>query len=229
MMDIKSKLLVVSTLALSTSANAALIERLGGLAYYDDVANLTWLADANYAMTSGYDADGYMTWDQATTWVSGLSVNGVTGWRLPTTVDVGNDGLTYTNEFQGVDYGYNITAHSELSNMFFNVLGNSSYFDTSGVATGCTAPSWCIANTGPFSNIQVGAYWSGTEFEIDTVSAWWFDMSEGLQSASHKLTSNTSSWAVISGDVSAVPVPAAAWLFGSGLLGLIGVARRKQA
>jgi hypothetical protein len=28
--------------------------------------------------------------------------------------------------------------------------------------------------------------------------------------------------------VSAVPVPAAAWLFGSGLVGLIGIARRKQ-
>jgi hypothetical protein len=31
----------------------------------------------------------------------------------------------------------------------------------------------------------------------------------------------------ISADVSAVPVPAAVWLFGSGLLGLVGVARRK--
>ena len=29
--------------------------------------------------------------------------------------------------------------------------------------------------------------------------------------------------------VSAVPVPAAAWLFGSGLLGLVGVARLKKA
>jgi hypothetical protein len=29
--------------------------------------------------------------------------------------------------------------------------------------------------------------------------------------------------------VSAVPVPAAVWLFGSGLLGLAGVARRKQS
>ncbi|MDT8282598.1 MAG: VPLPA-CTERM sorting domain-containing protein, partial [Gammaproteobacteria bacterium] len=29
--------------------------------------------------------------------------------------------------------------------------------------------------------------------------------------------------------VSAVPIPAAAWLFGSGLLGLVGVARRKTA
>ncbi|MCP4042838.1 MAG: VPLPA-CTERM sorting domain-containing protein, partial [Gammaproteobacteria bacterium] len=31
-----------------------------------------------------------------------------------------------------------------------------------------------------------------------------------------------------SGDVSAVPVPAAVWLFGSGLIGLLGVARRKR-
>jgi len=30
-------------------------------------------------------------------------------------------------------------------------------------------------------------------------------------------------------DVAAVPVPAAVWLFGSGLLGLVGVARRKKA
>jgi len=33
----------------------------------------------------------------------------------------------------------------------------------------------------------------------------------------------------ITADIAAVPVPAAAWLFGSGLLGLIGVARRKKA
>ena len=33
----------------------------------------------------------------------------------------------------------------------------------------------------------------------------------------------------LEGHVSSVPVPAAAWLFGSGLLGLIGVARRKKA
>ena len=30
-------------------------------------------------------------------------------------------------------------------------------------------------------------------------------------------------------DVQVVPVPAAVWLFGSGLIGLIGVARRKAA
>jgi hypothetical protein len=34
---------------------------------------------------------------------------------------------------------------------------------------------------------------------------------------------------VVLSDVSAVPVPAAAWLFGSGLLGMIGIARKKNA
>ena len=32
-----------------------------------------------------------------------------------------------------------------------------------------------------------------------------------------------------SDNVGVVPLPAAAWLFGSGLLGLVGVARRKKA
>jgi hypothetical protein len=32
-----------------------------------------------------------------------------------------------------------------------------------------------------------------------------------------------------SGSVSPVPIPASVWLFGSGLLGLIGIARRKKA
>ncbi len=33
----------------------------------------------------------------------------------------------------------------------------------------------------------------------------------------------------LTGQISAVPVPAAAWLFGSGMLGLVGVARRRKA
>jgi hypothetical protein len=33
---------------------------------------------------------------------------------------------------------------------------------------------------------------------------------------------------VIPDDVVVVPVPAAVWLFGSGLLGLVGIARRKK-
>jgi hypothetical protein len=35
-------------------------------------------------------------------------------------------------------------------------------------------------------------------------------------------------WAVHSGNAGAVPLPAAVWLFGSGLLGLIGVGRKRR-
>jgi hypothetical protein len=36
-------------------------------------------------------------------------------------------------------------------------------------------------------------------------------------------------YVAINGKISAVPIPAAVWLFGSGLLGLVGIARRKKA
>jgi len=211
---------------LSLNINAALVERLGGLAYYDTEADLTWLADANYAMTSGYDVDGRMFWADANAWAAGLTVDGVGGWRLPDTIDVGNDGATYTNVYQGVDYGYNITTHSEMSNMFYNVLGNTARYDTSGAATGCTAPNYCLTNTGPFSNLQSSDYWSATEYAPDTDFAWFFVMDGGRQDLNLKV-SNFYAWAVQSGDVSAVPIPPAVFLFGSGLLGLIGMARRK--
>ncbi len=44
-------------------------------AYYDTVLDITWLADANYAQTSGYDADGMMDYR--------LASLGFSNWRLP--------------------------------------------------------------------------------------------------------------------------------------------------
>ena len=208
----------------SFSADAALISRLGGLAYYDDVNNLTWLADANYAMTSGFDGDGLMTWDAANAWVAGLNVAGITGWRLPDTIDVGNDGTTFTNVYQGVDAGYNISTHSEMSNTFYNVLGNIAFYDTAGIGPQL---GYGLSSTDSFSNLQSNNYWSATEYAPNTGLAWVFSMGTGVQGNSNKSSSGYA-WAVQTGDVSAVPVPAAMWLFGSGLLGLIGVARRKK-
>lgn len=42
-------------------------------------------------------------------------------------------------------------------------------------------------------------------------------------------TSQLVSWSVTTGDVNAVPIPAAAWLFGSGIMGLAGFKRRSKA
>ena len=48
-------------------------------------------------------------------------------------------------------------------------------------------------------------------------------------SANAPLESTASAWMASNVPLSTVPVPGAIWLFGSGLLGLIGVARRKKA
>lgn len=194
-------------------------------AYYDTEADLTWLADANYAQTGGYDVDGEMNWADANAWAASLIIGGVDGWRLPEIIDVGNDGPTYTNLYQGVDTGFNITTHSEMSNMFYNVLGNIAWYDTNGLATGCGAPDYCLTNTGPFSNLQSERYWSATEVvDYGDSWAWAFNFLNGDQYDEYNKLVHYA-WAVHDGDVGAlsqVPLPGAVWLLGSALIGLIG-------
>ncbi len=221
----------------SFNADAALVGRLAATpgstdyqAYYDTDTNLTWLADVNAAAGSAYDTfepgSGKLNWSDANSWAAQLNVGGITDWRLPDTVDVGNDGETFTNIYQGVDYGYNITTHSELSYMFFVTLGNSASRDISGAATTCGDTFSCLINTGPFSNLTSPVYWSATAYAAYSPGAWSFDAFSGFQGWGQKTIAFTA-WAVHSGDVSAVPVPAAVWLFGFGLIGLLGLTRRK--
>ena len=198
----------------ANTAQASLVDRGGGLIYDSDL-NITWLADANYARTSGYDADGLMTWSAAMIWAGNLSYGGYTDWRLPTTVQ---PDATCSIQSGGDSTGYNCTG-SEMGHLFYNELGG-------------TAGSSILSSTDPdralFMNVQSYSYRSGTVYAPDTTSAWAFRFDAGNQGATRK-TINYYAWAVRDGDVAAVPVPAAVWLFGSGLLGLIGVARRKKA
>ena len=180
--------------------NAALVERLGGLAYYDTEANLTWLTDANAAGIT-------MSWTDANNWAAGLTVSGVSNWRLPESDNC---------------YQYNCTG-SEMGNMFYNVLGGNAME---------LITTTHNANYELFSNIQASVnsvyYWSATEdFIVGDTAALRFNMGSGFQSNNIK-SSNFYAWAVQSGDVSAVPVPPAMLVFVSGLIGLIGFARNKQ-
>lgn len=90
------------------SAHAELHDRGGGL-LYDDVLNVTWLQDANYAKTSGYSRTGKMSWADATKWVSTLvyhdPVRNVdhTGWRLPKVEPVSGDTFNHQFRIEGRD------------------------------------------------------------------------------------------------------------------------------
>lgn len=97
-MQLFHRLALAAALGAATiSAQAALINRGGGM-IYDDVQDITWLADWNYALTSGYAAanaieddsntiraNGRVGWDAANNWAASLVYGGFDDWRLPTT------------------------------------------------------------------------------------------------------------------------------------------------
>lgn len=225
-------LMVLSCMGFSAQAGASLIDRGGGM-IYDDVLDITWLQDANYSQTSGYDADGKMTWAQAVTWADQLVYGGYDDWRLLQTLPINGISYDYTWQYDGSsDYGVNMSAPgtvyagsigSEMAFMYYNNLGNISYYDTSGNPN---QPGWGLQNTGPFVNIQDWVYWSATEYAPSTSDAWLFHFGDGRQGNWGK-NNEVYAWAVRSGDVAPVPLPGAIWLFGTGLAG-IGAYRRKS-
>lgn len=216
-------------LILVLPAQAALHDRGSGL-IYDDVLNLTWLQDANYAKTSGYDADGAMTWTTATTWAANLvyhdSVRNVdySDWRLPTMIDTGTPGCN--GAYSGTDCGYNVqtvdggTVYSEMAHMYYNNLGLKGHDSPTGAYqpdfgifgnstyNGINQNSYGQNDVGLIDNLQAYVYWSGLEYAPNTNYAWRFFMGDGSQIAYGKI-GELSAWAVRSGDVAAAPVPEA--------------------
>ena len=250
----KTKLLTTAVLAfgISAGAQASLVARTGGMVY-DDVNNITWLADANLFQTLAvgngnlvndiiaanngviYDtpntldtvsnsgiynlttadfdtSTGTMTWWGAQAWANNLTLGGVTGWTLPTT------------EFQLG--GFDQTG-SQMGDLFYNQLGG---------LTGGPISSSHNDNYNLFSNMQDSIYWSSSQSLPDLANeasdpskAWVFGFHVGGQTDTQKL-GGFNAMAVHAGDVAAstVPVPAAVWLFGSGLIGLASFTRRKN-
>jgi hypothetical protein len=231
----------LATLLASGAAHAALQGRdLNGSvgsfeAYYDTDLDITWLADANYAKTSGYDADGRMSWAAANTWAAQLSFyNPLTNetiddWRLPTTTDTGAAGCQFA--YTGTDCGYNVNpASSEMAHLYFVELGNLSYYTTTGAVSGAYAggsnPNSTLDNVGPFINFRSDFYWSGTEYAPNPSGAWVFFTSYGSQGSIDK-TVNFYALAVRPGDVAAVPEAETYALMLAGL-GLIGWRARRR-
>lgn len=235
--------LVTAGLLVSGAAQAALVDRGGGL-IYDTTLNITWLADANYAKTqytnsggSQGDADGMMNWSQAMTWAANLSyvdsVRGVTytDWRLPTVTDTGSSGCNWS--YNGTDCGYNVdTSASEMAHLWHVDFQSKAYFNTRG---GSPQPGWGMADDplnandeSLFVNIQSYNYWSSTPYApSSTNNAWYFYTPNGNQSYYGKSV-QFYAWAVRDGDVITpvtVPEPATLALSLAGVL-LAGLARR---
>jgi hypothetical protein len=208
-------LVLVSILILSNFADAALIDNTGGLIYDTDL-NITW-----YDYTKSAD-----TWSNQKDWAAGLAVGGVTGWRLPSTID----GPSVWGINGATTAGYNITT-SELGHLYYVELGNKGFADVNG---NYPQSGYGLANKGPLTNLSPSDYWSGTAYSSSSGDAWYFLLQYGAQI--NDLQSSTKlALAVHSGNIgpngaiyvaSAVPVPGALWLFAPALAGLIGLRRK---
>jgi hypothetical protein len=182
-----------------------LVDNGGGL-IYDTVLDITWAQPDDTFILGWY----------ANTWAAGLTLGGVNGWRLPY-ISVAEG----AGPFTGTPLDCSTASESacrdnELGYMFYQNLGG-----TQGQP---------ILDSGDpdlvlFPTLQSVWYWSSTAWDSNNYDAWSFSFSNGDQFPLFR-DNHLYPWAVHSGNV--VPVPPAVWLFGSGFLGLIGMARRRK-
>lgn len=128
-------------------------------------------------------------------------------------LNVGNGTGTIAGDYDDVtnSLNYSITwmdLASSVTNMHFHSapVGSAGGVD--------------LAIPGPWSSPQVGSATLGVFQELKLLSGDWYVNVHTANFAGGEIRGQ-----VI---VNAVPIPAAVWLFGSGLLGLIGIARRKK-
>ena len=189
----------------SFSADAALIDNGGGL-IYDTVLDITWA-----------QPDTSTTWDAANTRASELTLGGVSGWRLPYISVAAGAGPFTGSPVDCLTASEETCRDNEMGYMFYHNLGGTSGQEI------LTSDDPDLAL---FPTLQSVTYWSSTE--VDSGKAWGYVLDLGRSAFGSKGT-ELPHWPVHAGNVGAVPVPAAVWLFGSGLLGLISIARRKKS
>lgn len=209
--------------------------------FYDTALNITWLADMNYAKTSGHDADGLMNWSTSVTWANTLTIGSFSGWRLPTMVDTGTAGCNLSYD-GGTDCGHNVqtkdgsTVYSEMAHLYYVTLGNLAYCapggNTPNTCEGAQA-GWGLSNTAWFQSMQSNFYWSGLEYAPNQDGAWYFDTFVGSQYGANKFSA-LYAVAVRPGDVlrdagNQVPEPQGLVLALTALAGLGVAARRRRA
>ena len=216
-------------LCVAGMANAALTT-IGTATYGGSEYNLIWDNDNNGNSVVWLDySNAADNWTDQNTWAAGLDliynidpasytvVWDDNAWRLPATVDGpwvrGNDGTTTA--------GYNITS-SEMGHLYYEELGNLGYNDMNGDWQSGSG----LKNTGDFNNLIENEYWSGTEY-AEMGGAWSFKLLNGDQEPYCKYN-QMYGLAIRGGTVSAVPIPAAIWLLGSGMAGLVALGRRRK-
>ncbi len=227
---------LAAAVCLTSQASAALFSRPGGF-FYDDVLDITWMADANYGKTFGLSADGLVTQAGAEFLAGGyVYFNSATGilhsdWRLPT---LGPDVDDYHPNQPGsggqLPNGQGATGtgwgtpddsgiYSELGWMYYANLGGRAACEAVGAEPcvynpNCGLPDYGSGpDRGPFANLQLDFYWTNVraEYPDDDYNAFWaFTFDDGNQSpraAQQGREPLSYVWLVHDGDIAAAAVP----------------------
>ena len=155
----------------------------------------------------------------------------------------------------GGGVGVDTTVTGSIGGGSWSVASTTPFFGQnwtahSGTTFGPGTYSFATIQGGTYTGVVVGAgqvgghilfNW-GVVADIDVINVW--DVASGVYTSTDGIAGNPANpdgvrgYGMLDGafagfnanfDFTAVPVPAAVWLFGSGLLGLVGVARRRKA
>jgi len=231
-------------------AHSALFDRGNGM-IYDDVRNITWLKNANYASVDLNDT-------RVTDIIS--TVGTVDGHQLlppPDTFDP-TTGATIPSDFSrdapntypGMMTWWGAKAWAQTLN-FKGITGwrlPKLITKAGGTLSSELTELVNTENMGLFENYlqlppsatpnQIDSWWLNDAPDPSNLSAALLD-SNGFPKAAFNISQRDSNpalnskdirifaWAVHDGDVAAVPLPGAVWLLGSALLGLAGAIRRR--
>lgn len=209
---------LIILLGFATTNSFATLMDIGGGFIYDDDRDITWFYDANYALTSGWDSDGRMTWNEANSFIAAVNAGivpnfGYTGWRLPLTVQPDPNCSRFDMGSAGVNCRL-----SEMTHLFYSEIGG--YADSYTVSDSeRIAIAQSIPNLNIFTNFQPYEYWSGTVYALDSNMAWDFAFNDGSQYPNTK-DHHFFALLVHDGKITPVPEPGTILLLCLGMAGI---------
>lgn len=206
--------------------------------WYDVQHDLTWLADQNYALTSGWWFDntwegqlwgnrdpslvGRMDWSEAHTFVEQLNFAGTTGWRLPTILAEPTPNFPAL-ELRGYPPGY-VQTCADIS------AGAGDGGLCIGGANEMTA---LAGNEGLFLNLRTDGIFSVDATWRSRTGWTFFGYSSGFASASTWFNEQGGvpvyAMVVRDGDVAPIPEPSTYALMLAGLAAVGFAAKRRRA
>lgn len=221
---------LVLSMNITTNAEASFVHNVGGVDY-------EWMEFSATVSQSRRDVEAQFVDTNSALYGYRYASSAETQGLLESYTGVHITGKTYTqyaagmNDFfsdfgtlSSTDFGGPHTQTADGDGGTYDMTHWVKSYFYYGNADECDNAGWTC-----WGNVTAWAL-EGTITAYDVENNWGWNISDGWQNASaSSVDINGVTTASLIVKASVVPVPAAVWLFGSGLIGLIGIARRKKA